>query len=247
MGVLGALGTAAGAYFGGPTGAAIGGSIGGGLDASMDQSATNSANAQQASNQMDFQERMSSSAYQRAVADMKAAGLNPMLAYSQGGASTPSGAMARFDNPSLAGSSAAQSYANVASSTAGAEASHASAAESRARAVLVNETVSKTKAEVANVNTDTERVKAITDNLRVQYENLVKEGMNLTEVGNQLRQSVRLMESQIPNFRALTASTLMDLELKSFDVQAAKSMYNVGREAGQLKPLVDIFRGLFRR
>lgn len=46
----------------------------------------------QAQRQMDFQERMSGSTWQRGVQDMKAAGLNPMLAYSQGGASSPVGA-----------------------------------------------------------------------------------------------------------------------------------------------------------
>lgn len=49
--------------------------------------------------QMDFQEKMSNTSFQRGVRDMMAAGLSPMLAYSQGGATTPQGATARVENP----------------------------------------------------------------------------------------------------------------------------------------------------
>lgn len=54
----------------------------------------NAANAQQAQKQMDFQREQTGSSYQRGVADMQAAGLNPMLAYSQGGAQSGAGAQA---------------------------------------------------------------------------------------------------------------------------------------------------------
>jgi len=53
-----------------------------------------SFSAEQSEKQMDFQERMRETQYQTTVKDLMAAGLNPMLAYSQGGAGTPSGSAA---------------------------------------------------------------------------------------------------------------------------------------------------------
>lgn len=49
----------------------------------------------------EWQEHMSSTAYQRAVEDMKKAGLNPILAFSNGGASTPGGSAGTISGASM--------------------------------------------------------------------------------------------------------------------------------------------------
>lgn len=88
------IGGATGGAIGGVGGAGIGMGIGGSMDSGGGQSQANQFNAQQATQQMEFQERMSNTSYRRNLADLKGAGLNPMLAISQGVASAPSGAMA---------------------------------------------------------------------------------------------------------------------------------------------------------
>lgn len=57
----------------------------------------NAWSAEQAQKQMEFQERMSSTAHQREIADLQAAGLNPVLSAQTNGASTPSGAKGEAD------------------------------------------------------------------------------------------------------------------------------------------------------
>ena len=67
----------------------------------IENTAAMNFNSTEAMKNREWQERMSSTSYQRAVEDMKKAGLNPILAFANGGASTPGGSAGTISGASI--------------------------------------------------------------------------------------------------------------------------------------------------
>ena len=90
----------------------IGAALIGGAVSGYGQYRANRQTAVSTQRQMDFQERMSNTAHQRQMADLKASGINPMLSAKLGGASSPAGSSYQAGN---IGAAAVEGYGKVSS------------------------------------------------------------------------------------------------------------------------------------
>lgn len=156
---------------------------------------------------------MSDTSYQRAVTDMKAAGLNPALVYSQGGASTPSGSFASIDNPLDTAAytlNEAESIRNLKKAQQSQIELNKSQSELNSTASALNESRKETEASNRAVNaanvlesaTRQQFNQASAEQAQQQTAKLVQDVLN----------SMRLTDAQVENYAANTAKSLQEIE-----------------------------------
>jgi hypothetical protein len=198
---------------------------------------SNASNRQSASQAQDFSASQFATRYQTTVKDMMAAGLNPMLAYSQGGGSPPTGVPYQAQNPFQGVGSAYQA------GMSGDVSEYLAPSQQRLnvkQGSLAESSADLNKAQIKVVNETVDKVKAETSNLKSQNDQITATVAMLAQQANLMKAQKLNTEEQTKVFVETVKKIDKETQLLKFDIKAANEMSNLGRSMGQLKPMFDL-------
>lgn len=227
------------------------GSIAGAAADIWSQKSANAANANNVQKQMDFQAQQSGTQYQRATADMAAAGLNPALAYQQGGDTPATGAAATaqpiFQNSASRFASAAEAYTAFANGVAQRDLmrEQATAAQTSAQLQAVQANALRPDA-ILGQNEDYRSAYFKKRMAQAAAETFTAEKTEDTWRANIANIGAGTAQSQAAAARARSETTLNEQEFQTewFRKNVAPYLNNTAaglRAAGGLKDLIDPF------
>lgn len=206
---------------------------------------TNDTNIDLSRENRDFQERMSSTAYQRAVGDMQKAGLNPMLAYSQGGASAPVGSMPQIQNALGAAVSGAQQGVAMMQAAAQIKQSEAQTAQLEAGTRKIDSETMEKELNTARAYSDLYKVHTDTGKSDAERRRTEEDAQNI-EV--ERRQKLLDLQRGKETFSADVARRRAESQLSVYDLPKAKAEADFYSGSGQLSPyvrqLLELLRGV---
>lgn len=203
----------------------------------------NSQQAASANAANQFSAQQYATRYQTTMKDMKAAGLNPMLAYQQGAGTAPSGQQAVYQDTI---SPAVSAYQSERLQRSQADLNTSSAARADQDIEVMKSTVKKIDSETRNLDDVQSQLRAVVQNLVEQNYNLRKQGANLDKQNEVMDKTINKMTSEIKNINFQALANEAESKLKNFDVKAAESFGNLGRNSQQVKPVLDALMTILR-